>query len=161
MQDVIDEVERLLEEAHVEVQAAQAKVAKAAMPTGRGYGRNGQAHDADGGESGLSRSLKTGQRNRLLGGIEINQKAWAKWTEATTQFCSELLTTCQGGAFSPPPTCTSGNSLFSRKSTDKFADPPCRHVPNPSRPHHNTTPSAVHHRGSGGTEASSRDPAAT
>ena len=55
------------------------------MPVGRTCGRNRQAQEPDGSESGLSRSLKTGQRKRLLGKIKITQKVWAKWNEASEE----------------------------------------------------------------------------
>ena len=55
------------------------------MLVGRTCGRNRQAQEPDGSESGLSRSLKTGQRKRLLVKIKITQKVWAKWNAATEE----------------------------------------------------------------------------
>ena len=55
------------------------------MPSGQGHGRNGQVRELDGGESGLSRLLKTGQRKRVLEGIGRTQKVLARWTEVTEE----------------------------------------------------------------------------
>ena len=43
------------------------------MPSGRG-GRNGQDQKPDGSEPGVSRSMKTGQKKRLLGGIKKSKR---------------------------------------------------------------------------------------
>ena len=43
---------------------------RSSTPSGRGDGRNGQDQKPDGSEPGVSRSMKTSQKKRLLGGIK-------------------------------------------------------------------------------------------
>ena len=70
MQDNIDKAKRLLEEAHVEVQAAQNKVTEAAFRVGQAMEENVPDQETVGSEVGASRSMKKGQKERLLGGIK-------------------------------------------------------------------------------------------
>ena len=76
VQDDVDEAKRSLEEAHLEVQAAQS------IPSGTGDGKNVPDHEAVGGEPGASRSMKTGQKKRLLGGMQKTKTMWERWYEA-------------------------------------------------------------------------------
>ena len=69
MQDDIDEAKRLLEEAYLEVQAAE-QSDRSSMRGGRGDGRNGQDQKPDGSDSGISQSMETISEKRLLGGIK-------------------------------------------------------------------------------------------
>ena len=83
VQDEADEAKRLLEEAHVEVQAAQNKVTEAAFRVGQAMEKMSPDQETVGGELGTSRSMRTGQKKRLLGGIKKRQKAmWERWYEA-------------------------------------------------------------------------------
>ena len=77
VQDEVDEAQRLLEEAHVEVQTAQNKVTEATSE-----GRNVPDQETVGGELGTSRSMRTGQKKRLLGGIMKTKAMWERWYEA-------------------------------------------------------------------------------
>ena len=47
---------------------------RSSMPSGRGDGRNGQDHKPDGSEPGVSQTMKTGQKKRLLGGIKKTKR---------------------------------------------------------------------------------------
>ena len=81
VQDEVDEAKRLLEDAHVEVQAAQNKVIEAAFRPGQAMEEMSQIRNV-GGELGTSRSMRTGQRKRLLDGIMKTQAMWERWYEA-------------------------------------------------------------------------------
>ena len=70
VQDEVDEAKRLLEEAHLEVQAAQNKVTEAAFRVGQAMEEMAQIRKLLGGELGTSRSMRTGREKRLLGGIK-------------------------------------------------------------------------------------------
>ena len=74
LQDEVDEAKRLLEDAHVAVQAAQNKVTS--------DGGNVPDQETVGGELGTSRSMRTGQKKRLLGGIKRTKAMWERWYEA-------------------------------------------------------------------------------
>ena len=69
VQDEVDEVKRLLEEAHVEVQTAQNKVTEAAFLVGQAMEEMVHCW----GESGAKRSMKIGLKKRLLGGIRCKE----------------------------------------------------------------------------------------
>ena len=51
------------------------------ISTGTGDGEDVFHHETVGGELGASRSMKTGQKNRLLGGIKKTKTLWEKWYE--------------------------------------------------------------------------------
>ena len=76
VQDEADEARTLLEEGHVEVQTAQNKV------TGTSDGGNVPDQETVGGELGASRSMRTSQKKRLLGGIKKTRATWERWYEA-------------------------------------------------------------------------------
>ena len=80
VQDEVDEAKRLLEEAHVEVQAAQNKVTES-IPGGTRNGGDGTDQETVGGELGTSLSMTAGQKKRLLGGIRRTKAMWEKWYE--------------------------------------------------------------------------------
>ena len=51
------------------------------IPTGIDDGKDAPDHRIIGGEIGASRSIKTGQKKRLLGGIKKTKTLWEKWYE--------------------------------------------------------------------------------
>ena len=55
------------------------------IPTGTGDGKDVPDHESVGGEIGASRSMKTGQKQRLLGGINKTKTLWEKWYETTKE----------------------------------------------------------------------------
>ena len=71
-----------MEEAHSEAQAVQNKAIEAAFQVGRAMGENVQDHGPVGGELEASRSMKTGQKTRLLGSIKKAKTMWERWYEA-------------------------------------------------------------------------------
>ena len=80
--DEVDEAKRLLEEAHVEVQAAKKKSTRSSIPGGTSNGGDGMDQETVGGELGTSRSIRTGQKKRLLGGIKRTKAMWERWYAA-------------------------------------------------------------------------------
>ena len=81
VQEEVDEAKRLLEEAHVEVQAAQSKVTEAAFRVGQAM-EEMPDQETVGGELGTSWSMRTGQKKRLLGGNKKTKVMWVRWYEA-------------------------------------------------------------------------------
>ena len=61
---------------NMEEQSAQNKVDS--IPTGTGDGEDVPDHETVGGEIGASRSMKTDQKKRLLGGIKKTKTPWEK-----------------------------------------------------------------------------------
>ena len=51
------------------------------IPTGTGDGEDVPDHETVGGELGASRSMKTGQKKRLLGGIKKTKTLWKNGTK--------------------------------------------------------------------------------
>ena len=128
---------------------------RSSIPSGTGYGENVPDHETVGGELGASRSMKTGQKKRLLRGIKKTKTMWERWYEAIKEeekqqsnkdvkvqcidFCEAttsdvhavlgtLLPTCE----EVPPatsTCSGGNCGISGKPTPLPTDPPCSQVP--------------------------------
>ena len=78
MQDEVDEAKRLLEEAHVEVQAAQNKVTEAAFPVGQAMEEMARIKKL----SEANSEPETGQKMRLLGGIKRTNAMWERWYES-------------------------------------------------------------------------------
>ena len=76
VQDEVDDAKRLLEEAHVEVQAGQNKVRRSSIPSGTSDGGNVPHQETVGGELGAS------QKKRLPGGISKTKTMWERWYEA-------------------------------------------------------------------------------
>ena len=138
-------------------------------------------HKSDGSESGVSRSMKTGQKKRFAAVASQRQKICGKDgmkpsrrrrrdyratrtsqysasvavrlpRQKRMQFCGVLFLTCVE-VFFTTPACSGGKSLFGRNPTLELTSPPCCHVPGPSRCIHATT-CVVHNRESGGTRAS-------
>ena len=167
VQDEVDEAKRLLEEAHVEVQAAQKKVPD---------------HETVGGELGASWSMKTGQKKRLLGGVKKTKTMWEKWYETIKEeeklqsnkditvqcidFCvvttSKVRAVLQhappdmrGGTFPQHPRVLLATVGYQEKvkPTPSLTDTPCCHVPGLLRCIF-TTQSTGCHGESGGTGTS-------
>ena len=82
VQDEVDEAKRLLEEAHVEVKSSLDQNDRSSIPSGRGDGGNVPDQETVGGETGASRSMKTGKQKRLLGGIKKTKTMRNTWYEA-------------------------------------------------------------------------------
>ena len=55
---------------------------RSSIPSGTGDGENVPDHGTVGGELGDSRSMKTGQKTRLLGSIKKANTMWERWYEA-------------------------------------------------------------------------------
>ena len=85
VQDEVDKAKRLLEEAHVEVQASPEQSNRSSIPGGTINGGDGTDQETVGGELGTSRSMRTGQKKRLLGGIKRTKAMWERWYEATVE----------------------------------------------------------------------------
>ena len=136
VQDEVDEAKRLLEEAHVEVQAAQNKVTEAAFWVGQAMEEMARIKKLVGGELGTSLSMRTGQKKRLLGGIKRTKAMWERWYEAILEeekpqgskditvqcvdFCEAVTSKVhavlqhapfdlRGGTVPATPTCSGGN----------------------------------------------------
>ena len=77
-QDEIDEAKRLLEEAHLLVQATQNKVTEAACRVVEAM----ENQKYNGSESGISRSMNVSEKERLLGGIKKTKDVWKRWYES-------------------------------------------------------------------------------
>ena len=54
---------------------------RSSIPTWTGDGKDVPDHETVGGELGASRSMKTGQKKRLLGGIKKTKTLWERWYE--------------------------------------------------------------------------------
>ena len=55
---------------------------RSSIPGGTGNGGDGTDQETVGGELGTSRSMRTGQKKRLLGGIRRTKTMWERWYEA-------------------------------------------------------------------------------
>ena len=55
---------------------------RSSIPSGTGDGENVPDQETVGGELGTSRSMRTGQKKRLLGGIKKAKTLWERWYEA-------------------------------------------------------------------------------
>ena len=55
---------------------------RSSIPSGTGDGGNVPDQETVGGELGTSRSMRTGQKKRLLGGIKKTKAMWERWYEA-------------------------------------------------------------------------------
>ena len=66
---------------NMEEQSAQNKVIETSIPTGTGDGQGVADHEIIGGDIRACRSMKTGQKKRLLGGIKKTKTLWEKWYE--------------------------------------------------------------------------------
>ena len=82
VQDEVDVTKRSLEEAHFGSISSPEQSVRNGIPSGRGDGGDVPDQETVGGESGASRSMKTGQKKRLLGGIKKTKTTWERWYEA-------------------------------------------------------------------------------
>ena len=65
---------------------------RSSIPSGTCDGRNVPDHETGGGELGASRSMKTGQKKRLLGGIKKTETMWERWYEAINEEEEDRMT---------------------------------------------------------------------
>ena len=118
----VDDAKRLLEEAHLGSTSSPEQSDRSSIPSGTGDGEDLPDLETVGGEPGPSRSMKTGQKKRLLGGIKKTKTSgkdsmkpsWRRrnYREARTsqhsvsisvrprrrkcmEFCSTPLPTCE------------------------------------------------------------------
>ena len=63
----------------MEEQSDPEQSSRNSIPTGTGDGKDVPDHETLGTELGASRSMKTGQKKRLLGGIKKTKVLWEKW----------------------------------------------------------------------------------
>ena len=105
VKDEVDEAKRLLEEAHVEVQAAQNEVTEAAFRVGQAMEEMAQIRKPLEGESGANRSMKIGQKKRLLGGIKKTKATWERWYEVIMEEEKLQSKKCMQSCSTPLPTC--------------------------------------------------------
>ena len=63
----------------MEEQSDPEQSSRNSIPTGTGDGKDVPDHETVGTELGASRSMKTSQKKRLLGGIKKTKALWEKW----------------------------------------------------------------------------------